>query len=173
MSDSDAMEELSRALVRELIDSGRSVAAAESCTGGWIAKCITDVPGASLCFAYGIVSYSNGAKESLLGVSPQTLEQSGAVSEATASEMAEGVIRLSGADLAVAVSGVAGPDGGSEEKPVGTVWLAFAERRKGKTRVQTKLHSFDGDRRAVRQKTVVVALQGLRELLHKSRSDHN
>jgi nicotinamide-nucleotide amidase len=167
MTDSDAMEELSRALVRDLIDSGRGVASAESCTGGWIAKCITDVPGASLCFAYGIVSYSNGAKESLLGVSPHTLEQSGAVSEATVREMAEGVIRLSGADLAVAVSGIAGPDGGSAEKPVGTVWFAWAEQGKGKTRVHAKLHCFAGDRRTVREKTVVVALQGLRELLSR------
>ncbi|MCI0516324.1 MAG: CinA family protein [Woeseiaceae bacterium] len=165
MSASDAMDELARALVRELIESGRSVAAAESCTGGWIAKSITDVPGASLCFAYGIVSYSNGAKESLLGVSPHTLEQFGAVSEPTVKEMAEGVIKLSGADLAVAVSGIAGPDGGSVEKPVGTVWFAWAERQKRSTRLQTKLHRFDGDRLAVRQKAVVVALQGLRELL--------
>lgn len=167
MTDGDATEELSRALVRDLIDSGRTVAAAESCTGGWIAKCITDVPGASLCFAYGIVSYSNGAKESLLGVSPHTLEQSGAVSEATVREMAEGVMRLSGADLAVAVSGIAGPDGGSAEKPVGTVWFAWAELRKGKTLVQAKRHHFAGDRRVVREKTVVVALQGLRELLSR------
>ncbi len=165
MAADDAMDELARTLVRELIESGRSVAAAESCTGGWIAKCITDVPGASLCFAYGIVSYSNGAKESLLGVSPHTLEQYGAVSEATVREMAEGVIKLSGADLAVAVSGIAGPDGGSAEKPVGTVWFAWAERQKHKPRLQVKRHSFDGDRRAVRQKAVVVALQGLRELL--------
>ncbi|HSD69262.1 MAG TPA: CinA family protein [Woeseiaceae bacterium] len=165
MSASDAMEELARALVRELIESGRSVAAAESCTGGWIAKSITDVPGASRCFAYGIVSYSNGAKEALLGVSPHTLEQFGAVSEPTVKEMAEGVIKLSGADLAVAVSGIAGPDGGSAEKPVGTVWFAWAGRQKRDTRLQTRLHRFDGDRLAVRQKAVVVALQGLRELL--------
>ncbi len=159
------MDELARTVVRGLLDSGRSVAAAESCTGGWIAKSITDVPGASLCFAYGIVSYSNGAKESLLGVSQRTLERFGAVSEATVREMAEGVIKLSGADLAVAVSGIAGPDGGSAEKPVGTVWIAWAERQKRKTRLQVKLHCFDGDRRAIRQKAVVVALQGLCELL--------
>lgn len=165
MAESDAMDELARTLVRELIESGRSVAAAESCTGGWIAKCITDVPGASLCFAYGIVSYSNGAKESLLGVSPHTLERFGAVSEAVVREMAEGVIKLSGADLAVAVSGIAGPDGGSSEKPVGTVWFAWVERQKHKPRLQVKRHSFDGDRRAIRHKAVVVALQGLRELL--------
>jgi nicotinamide-nucleotide amidase len=165
MSESDAMDELARALVRELIESGLNVAAAESCTGGWIAKSITDVPGASLCFAYGIVSYSNGAKESLLGVSPRTLEQFGAVSEATVREMAAGVIKLSGADLAVAVSGIAGPDGGSKDKPVGTVWFAWAKRHKTKTRLQVKLHCFEGDRRAIRQNAVVVALQGLRELL--------
>lgn len=171
MPASDAIDELSHALVHELIDAGRSVAAAESCTGGWIAKALTDVPGASMCFAYGIVTYSNGAKESLLGVSPRTLEQCGAVSEATAREMAAGVLKLSGADLAVAVSGIAGPDGGSEEKPVGTVWFAWAERHRGKTQLHAKRQVFDGDRRSVRARTVVTALQGLRELLRKPGSD--
>jgi nicotinamide-nucleotide amidase len=165
MPESDAIEELSHALVHELIDAGRTMAAAESCTGGWIAKCVTDVPGASRCFAFGIVSYSNAAKESQLGVSARTLEEFGAVSEATVREMADGALRLSGADLAVAVSGIAGPDGGSEEKPVGTVWFGFAERAKGKTRLQARKHRFDGDRRAIRQKSVAAALQGLREML--------
>ena len=93
-----------------------------------MAKAITDVPGSSACFGYGVVSYSTGAKESLLGVRNQTLSDNGSVSEAVVREMAEGVLNLSGADFAVAVSGVAGPDGGSEEKPVGTVWFAWAVR---------------------------------------------
>ena len=169
----DAIDELSRALVQELIDAGRTVAAAESCTGGWIAKAVTDVPGSSQCFSFGIVSYSNGAKETLLGVSPQTLQKAGAVSEATVKEMADGVLRLSGADFAVAVSGIAGPDGGSRDKPVGTVWFAWAEKTGRAPRILAKKYQFDGDRRAVRANTVVVALQGLREMLRKTRSDRS
>lgn len=170
MARADAIDELSCALVRELIESGRTMAAAESCTGGWIAKAVTDVPGASLCFSYGIVSYSNGAKESLLGVSARTLQESGAVSEATVKEMAGGVLRISGADFAVAVSGIAGPDGGSAKKPVGTVWFAFAEKTGRKALTSAQKRVFDGDRQAVRAQTVIVALQELREMLKKSGS---
>ncbi|MEQ9562128.1 MAG: nicotinamide-nucleotide amidohydrolase family protein, partial [Woeseiaceae bacterium] len=119
MHDPASIDELAVRIVSQMIGAGKTFATAESCTGGWIAKIVTDVPGASRCFCYGIVSYSNGAKESLLGVAPGTLESFGAVSEETAREMAEGALRLSGADFAVAVSGIAGPDGGSEDKPVG------------------------------------------------------
>lgn len=160
--------DLSRALVRELISAGKSVSAAESCTGGWIAKCITDIAGSSACFAYGIVSYSNDAKSSLLKVRPRTLAAHGAVSEAVVIEMATGVLRLSGADLAVAVSGIAGPDGGSDDKPVGTVWFAWAARLdggKGET-VRAIRQQFHGDRAMVRAQAVALALQGLREDLH-------
>ena len=104
------------------------MATAESCTGGWIAKTLTDVPGSSAVFGYGVVSYSNGAKESILGVRNATLETHGAVSEQVVEEMADGVLHLSGADLAVAVSGIAGPDGGTVDKPVGTVWVTWGSR---------------------------------------------
>lgn len=141
------------------------VAAAESCTGGWIAKSLTDNAGSSACFAYGVVSYSNGAKESILGVSSDTLKQHGAVSEATVGEMADGVLNLSGADYAVAVSGVAGPGGGTDEKPVGTVWFAWASRGKDGSRIDAQKHTFKGSREEVRTQSVVIALQGIRERL--------
>jgi nicotinamide-nucleotide amidase len=163
MADHDAIKELSQALVAELAAASKAVATAESCSGGWVAKAITDIPGSSLVFHYGIVSYSNGAKESLLGVNIETLEQHGAVSEAVVAEMAEGALHLSGADVAVAVSGVAGPDGGSKDKPVGMVWFAWAVRDGSKETVVTSCMNFDGDRDLVRELTVAHALQGLRE----------
>ena len=163
MADHEAINKLAQALVDELDKASKAVATAESCSGGWIAKAITDVPGASQVFHYGIVSYSNGAKESLLGVKLDTLEQHGAVSEATVEEMADGALHLSGADVAVAVSGVAGPDGGSEDKPVGTVWFAWAVRDGASAKITTSCEHFDGDRDLVRELTVAHALQGVRE----------
>ena len=105
MPEDPAIKELAATLVGELNRNKRAVATAESCTGGWIAKALTDVPGSSGCFGYGIVSYSNGAKESMLGVKNRTLAEHGAVSESVVREMAEGALQLSGADIAVAVSG--------------------------------------------------------------------
>ena len=165
MSSEDTIEELSAALVSEFLNAGKSISAAESCTGGWIAKSITDVAGSSACFGYGVVSYSNGAKESLLAVSPATLHQHGAVSERTVVEMAEGCMKLSGSDFSVAVSGIAGPDGGTDDKPVGTVWLAWATRRGGEITTEAEKCRFGGDRHQVRLQTVIKALQGLRERL--------
>ena len=163
MADHGAIKELAQALVAELTAASKAVATAESCSGGWVAKAITDIPGSSLVFHYGIVSYSNGAKESLLGVSIDALEQHGAVSEAVVAEMAQGALRLSGADVAVAVSGVAGPDGGSKDKPVGMVWFAWAVRDGAKEKVLTSCMNFEGDRDLVRELTVAHALQGVRE----------
>jgi nicotinamide-nucleotide amidase len=163
MADHQALYTLAAALVSDLTSAGKAVATAESCTGGWVAKAITDVPGSSACFGYGVVSYSNGAKESILGVRNQTLADNGSVSEPAVREMAEGVMNLSGADYAVAVSGVAGPDGGSDEKPVGTVWFAWSVRDGAKIRTTTSSQHFDGDREAVRELTVAHALQGVLE----------
>lgn len=163
MADHEAIGELAQALVDELVATSKAVATAESCSGGWIAKAITDIPSASQVFHYGIVSYSNGAKESLLGVRIETLEQHGAVSAATVEEMATGALHLSGADIAVAVSGVAGPGGGSEEKPVGTVWFAWAVRDGSDAKTTSSCMHFDGDRELVRELTVAHALQGVRE----------
>ncbi len=163
MADHESIFRLSEALVSELTASRKTVSTAESCTGGWIAKAITDVDGSSAVFAYGIVSYSNGAKESLLGAHPGTLDKNGAVSEAVVKEMAEGALRLSGADIAVAVSGIAGPTGGSEDKPVGTVWFAWAVRSGTDTKTDASCEHFTGDRELVRESTVAYALQGIRE----------
>ena len=163
MADHESIFKLSNALVEELAAAGKTVTTAESCTGGWVAKAITDVAGSSAVFAYGIVSYSNGAKESLLGVQLQTLQDNGAVSEAVVAEMAAGALGLSGADIAVAVSGVAGPTGGSPEKPVGTVCFAWAVRDGKTIKKDTSTEHFTGDRDLVRELTVVHALQGVRE----------
>ena len=163
MADHDALKTLATAVVNELCEAGKAVATAESCTGGWIAKTITDVPGSSACFGYGVVSYSNGAKESILGVGNQTLVDNGSVSEPVVREMADGVLSLSGADIAVAVSGIAGPDGGTDEKPVGTVWFAWAVRDGSKHRIEADCQCFEGDREAIRELTVAYALQGVLE----------
>ena len=165
MADHDSILKLAEALVGELAAVGKMVSTAESCTGGWIAKAITDVPGSSDVFGYGLVSYSNGAKESLAGVHPRTLHEHGAVSEAVVMEMSEGALRLSGADIAVAVSGIAGPTGGSDDKPVGTVWFAWAVRDGTEALVDTSCEHFTGDRELVRESTVAYAIQGMRERL--------
>src|SRR5438105_3730053 len=109
--------------------AGRRLVTAESCTAGWVAKALTDVPGSSQWFECGYVTYSDAAKARDLGVAPRTLQSLGAVSEQTVREMAEGALRVSGVDLALAVTGIAGPDGGTPDKPVGTVWFCAAVRR--------------------------------------------
>ena len=139
---------------------GWRVATAESCTGGLVAGAITDVAGSSGWFERGFVTYSNEAKTEMLGVRADTLAAHGAVSEATAWEMATGALERSGADIAVAITGIAGPSGGSPEKPVGLVCFAWA-RRSGPLRSSTR--RFAGDRAAVRQAAVAVALEGLVE----------
>jgi len=142
---------------------GWQVACAESCTGGWIAKTLTDLPGSSGWFGWGYVAYANEAKVRALGVEMELLEEHGAVSEPVVRALAEGVKRISGAELAVAVSGVAGPDGGSEEKPVGTVWFAWATRNKDKPEIDAERRFLKGDREQVRAQAVIISLQGIRE----------
>jgi len=139
--------------------AGATVATAESCTGGGIAEAITRIAGSSAWFERGWVTYSNKAKCTELGVSPEVIRADGAVSEGVVHAMAKGARKRAGTDWAVAVSGVAGPDGGSPEKPVGTVWLAWS----GPDGVQTERHQFAGDREAVRHQTVLRALQSLLE----------
>lgn len=131
---------------------------AESCTGGWIAKTVTDIAGSSDWFDCGMVVYSYEAKQAMLGVQPQTLEVHGAVSRETAIEMVSGALVHSGASIAVAVTGIAGPGGGAPDKPVGSVWVAW-KRRGGYARAT--LFQFAGDRDAVRRQTVAAALHGL------------
>ena len=161
----NSLYNLAAQLGKTLEQQGRILTTAESCTGGWIAKVITDVPGSSGWFEYGFVTYSNKAKEELLSVAPATLEQHGAVSAKTVTEMAQGALKRSRADLAVAVSGVAGPDGGSPDKPVGTVWLAWAVKNGS---VRTHRQIFPGDRDAVRRQTVTMALEGLLDVLNQA-----
>lgn len=151
-------------LAGSLIDTARTaeftLACAESCTGGWIAKAITDQAGSSAVFDSGVVTYSNEAKAQLLGVSASTIEQQGAVSQEVAMAMASGLLERSGADLVVATTGVAGPGGGTEQKPVGTVWIAWA---KTGSNVEAVCKQYKGDREAVREQTVADALKGLIE----------
>jgi nicotinamide-nucleotide amidase len=137
------------------------MATAESCTGGWIAKAITDIAGSSQWLLEGFVTYSDEAKVRQLGVSRAVLKMNGAVSEATVRAMAAGALRRSGAQIAVAVTGIAGPGGAAAGKPVGTVWLGWATRRGRAIAVGTQLKHFRGNREAVRRKTVRAALAGL------------
>jgi len=144
-------------LAGQLLRRGWWLACAESCTGGGIAAALTDVAGSSAWFDRGFVTYSNQSKVEMLGVNGATLEQYGAVSEQTVIEMAQGAIDFSAAQLSVAVSGIAGPGGGSETRPVGTVWLAWATP----DGVDARRELFAGDRLAVRAATVDAALSGL------------
>jgi len=165
MTDDAGLQSLSRDLVAALTAAGKRVATAESCTGGWIAKAITDVAGSSAVFEYGIVSYSNAAKETLLSVGHQVLVEHGAVSGPTVEAMAEGAIRAIDADMSVAVSGIAGPGGGTAEKPVGTVWFAWSVRSGDGVETTAERRQFDGDRDAVRRATVLHALGGILDRL--------
>ena len=128
MTDSELMQ-LSEQVGQALKARGATVTTAESCTGGWVAKVITDIAGSSAWFERGFVTYSNEAKAQMIGVREETLAQHGAVSEPVVVEMVIGALKAARADYAVSISGIAGPDGGSEEKPVGTVWFAFATAR--------------------------------------------
>jgi nicotinamide-nucleotide amidase len=155
-------ERLVEALADTLRARGLRIATAESCTGGLIAGACTELAGSSDWFDRGFVTYSNEAKAEMLGVDAAMIASQGAVSEPVARWMAQGALSRSLADLAVAVTGVAGPGGGSAAKPVGTVWLAWAWRAAdGAVETDALLQRFAGDRAAVRQATVVCALQGL------------
>ena len=141
---------------------GLKLASAESCTGGWLAKIITDIPGSSAWFTGAVVSYSNEAKQSLLGVDAATLDEFGAVSGETVLEMSDGLFEHTDADVAISVSGIAGPDGGSDEKPVGLVWLSWGKRNKS---VFANPFNFEGNREEVRKQSIKQALNNLLDLL--------
>ncbi len=160
MKFADDLEAQVLELGRSLRERGGFVASAESCTGGLIAAACTSVAGSSDWFERGFVSYSNAAKTQMLGVPPALIDQHGAVSEAVARAMAEGALRHSAADLAIAVTGIAGPGGATPGKPVGLVWLAWARRRGGSEAERLQL---DGDRAAVREQTLRIALERLIE----------
>ena len=153
-----ALEALAAHLGEALRAQHLMLVTAESCTGGWIAKTVTDVAGCSDWFDCGMAAYSYEAKQALLGVRPETLMEHGAVSRETVLEMVSGALIHSGASIAVAVTGIAGPSGGTEDKPVGTVWIGW-KRRGGYPRAE--VFHFDGDRDAVRRQTVAAAINGL------------
>ena len=160
MSEDLQLEALAAKVGALLLANGQQLATAESCTGGWVAQCLTSIAGSSGWFERGFVTYSDQAKREMLGVGSDTLAAHGAVSEATAAAMAGGALRHSHADWALAVTGVAGPSGGSAGKPVGTVCFAWAGPD---ARVDTETRHFQGDREAVRAQSVAHALSGLLE----------
>lgn len=154
----EQLQEAGASLGEQLKFQGRTIATAESCTGGWVAKVLTDRAGCSAYVMAGLVTYSNEAKQMLLGVNPGVLDEHGAVSELVVRQMVSGAVGVTGVDVAVAISGIAGPGGGSDEKPVGTVWFAWGS---GPGRIETSLQHFDGDRDEVRRQAVLYALQGV------------
>ena len=163
MTATDArIAELVRQVAAALAACSARIAVAESCTGGWICRALTDLTGCSSWFGYGFVCYSNRAKVEVLHVSPDTLAAQGAVSQDVAEQMATGARLRSGAEVALAVTGVAGPDGGTPDKPVGTVWMAWSGPG---VQLRSRAFRFDGDREAVRRQAVQAALEGvIREL---------
>jgi nicotinamide-nucleotide amidase len=155
--------QLSQQIGEILLRKNWTLSTAESCTGGGLSSAITAIPGSSQWFGYGWVTYANEAKQKLLNVSSKTLEEYGAVSEQVVLEMVDGALKISGSNIAVAISGIAGPTGGTVEKPVGSVWFAFASVH----HKLTKFQLFQGDRLSVQSQAVGAALEGLLDLLGK------
>lgn len=158
----DELYRLAEEVGNALKQRAMMLATAESCTGGWVGETVTAVPGSSDWFDRGFITYSNQAKQEMLGVAAATLEKHGAVSEPTVREMASGALNNSRAQAALAISGIAGPSGGTAEKPVGTVWIAWAFANGA---VASEKQVFAGGRLEVRQQAVEMALQGLLERL--------
>lgn len=161
---------LAESVGKVLTSQGIYLATAESCTGGWLAKCVTDVAGSSAWFDCGFIVYNRDAKQQLLGVPASVIDAHGEVSEATVAALAEGVLAKSRAGISVAISGIAGPGGGSDEKPVGTVWFAWSRADKvagvvRRLKTTSEMQCFSGDRKAVRQQAVACALKGVLSLL--------
>ena len=161
--------ELAEQVGRALLSAGWRIVTAESCTAGWIAKALTDIPGSSQWVDSGYVTYSNSAKMRDVGVSARTLAEHGAVSEATVREMVNGALRETGVEMAIAVSGIAGPDGGTAEKPVGTVWFAVATPEAQGPGAVCECRQFTGDREQVRRLSVDHALRLCLRLLRAGR----
>lgn len=158
----ESLQTLARALGEQLVARNWTLASAESCTGGWVSKIITDLDGSSRWFECALVTYSNRSKQDLLGVPAATLEQFGAVSQPVVKAMVLGLLDRCNARLGVAVSGIAGPGGGSSDKPVGTVWMAWA--KPGQV-IEAVRFQFAGDREQVRRQAVAEALKGLQRML--------
>jgi len=152
-------------LAELLIKRNKKLTVAESCTGGWIAKVLTDLAGSAVWFERGFVTYSNQAKHEMLGVAEATLESYGAVSQETVAEMAIGALNNSHADYSLSVSGIAGPSGGSADKPVGLVWFAWSKKSNKEGVISSEQKIFSGDRDEVRKQAVIFALIRLINLL--------
>ncbi|KLN97864.1 nicotinamide-nucleotide amidase [Moellerella wisconsensis] len=168
MKDEKYLEELSLQLGQQLRQLGKTVTSAESCTGGWIAKALTDIAGSSAYYERGFVTYSNEAKHQMIGVSSQTLENYGAVSQQVVLEMAEGALNQANADFAISVSGIAGPGGGTPDKPVGTVWFGFAHKIDENNLSLSAHHCiFEGDRHCVRLQSAIFSLETLLQQITK------
>jgi nicotinamide-nucleotide amidase len=162
--DDEALHALAGSVASTLMATSQVLATAESCTGGWIAKLLTDIPGSSTWFEAAAVTYGNRAKQVLLGVTGEILERHGAVSRECAREMVSGALARFEATVAVAVTGIAGPTGGTPDKPLGTVWIAW--QRRGAT-AHVQVFRFEGDRDGIRRQAVAAALDGLRKILTK------
>lgn len=160
--DDAELADVALSVSRVLQAKNQILATAESCTGGWIAKVLTDIPGSSAWFAGALVTYTNELKKLLLAVARTTLEEHGAVSRECVLEMVSGALYRVGATVAVAVTGIAGPGGATTGKPVGTVWIAWQRRGENP---HAELFHFEGDRDAVRRQTVIAALEGVRKIL--------
>ena len=159
-----SLKQTAKQVSASIIKHGQCLATVESCTGGWVAKVLTDLPGSSAVLDCSFVTYSNQAKQSMVGVRAETLDQFGAVSEETAAEMASGALINSAATVSLSITGVAGPDGGTDAKPVGMVCFAWANKQ---GLLETEVCHFLGDRKAVRRQSVVHALQGVELRLGK------
>jgi len=160
------MTDILRKVSKKLHNNNSSLVIAESCTGGWVAKQITDLAGSSTIFDRGFVTYSNQAKQDMLGVSGETLENFGAVSKEVAIEMVNGAIKNSLADIALSITGVAGPDGGTIDKPVGMVCFGWLKRG---AEPHAETVYFDGDRNSVREQSVEYSLNGVVKLIDESK----
>lgn len=158
----DALQQLAQEVGQALIAKKLVLSFAESCTGGLASAIVTEIPGSSAWFDGGVVTYSNQAKQDLLGVSGESLRQYGAVSEQVASEMASGLLKQGRADIVASVTGIAGPDGGTSEKPVGTVCFAWASKN---SPIKTQRSLFTGNRQEIRQQSVRAMLLGIKHLL--------
>ncbi len=145
-------------LAQHCLKNKITIATAESCTGGWLAHAIVSLPGSSNWYEGGVVCYSNAMKESLLNVPMVVMEKEGAVSQTVAELMAEGILQHCHADIAVAITGIAGPDGGTKDKPVGTVWFAWAHR---KGVLHSEVHHLSGDRTQIREESVIITIKGI------------
>ena len=162
-----SLQYLARQVGSTLAQQGLMLVSAESCTGGWLGHMVTSIAGSSAWYERGFITYTTISKQEMLGVSSKTLKQHGSVSEQTAREMAHGAVARSRAQVAVSITGIAGPGGGTVEKPVGMVCFAWVMKD---NHVRSETRHFTGDREAVRQQSVAVALQGMMALLHDTNS---